>query len=202
MRILAEFVADLEDRVLRALGRLHAARPRHSAIPRAHLAAELPDLGSDALIVGIVDRLRAQGKVDRRGPHRGGQGLRTEAQPGRTAAQERAPGVDSQGGHEPARGLRPGRGCRAPGRGRPRASGPASRRAEAGRDLPQRSTSISTSRPSSAARSIERLSDGSAMTMADLRDLLGTTRKYAVPIGEYLDRIGLTRREGDVRKLG
>ncbi len=40
------------------------------------------------------------------------------------------------------------------------------------------------------------------MTMADLRDLLGTTRKYAVPIGEYLDRIGLTRREGDVRKIG
>ena len=28
--------------------------------------------------------------------------------------------------------------------------------------------------------------------MAELRDLLGTTRKYAVPIGEYLDRIGLT----------
>ena len=40
------------------------------------------------------------------------------------------------------------------------------------------------------------------MTMAELRDLLGTTRKYAVPIGEYLDRIGLTRREGDVRRLG
>ena len=49
---------------------------------------------------------------------------------------------------------------------------------------------------------IDRLAEGRTMTMADLRDLLGTTRKYAVPIGEYLDRIGLTRREGDVRKLG
>ena len=39
---------------MRALGRLHAARPRLSAVPRAHLAAELPDLGSDALIGGIV----------------------------------------------------------------------------------------------------------------------------------------------------
>ena len=38
--------------------------------------------------------------------------------------------------------------------------------------------------------------------MAELRDLLGTTRKYAVPIGEYLDRIGLTRREGDVPPAG
>ena len=25
--------------------------------------------------------------------------------------------------------------------------------------------------------------------MAELRDLLGTSRKYAVPIGEYLDRV-------------
>ena len=48
----------------------------------------------------------------------------------------------------------------------------------------------------------ERLGDGSTITMAELRDLLGTTRKYAVPIGEYLDRIGLTRREGDLRRLG
>jgi len=38
-------------------------------------------------------------------------------------------------------------------------------------------------------------------TVAELRDLLGTTRKYAVPICEYLDRVGLTRREGDLRYL-
>ena len=51
-------------------------------------------------------------------------------------------------------------------------------------------------------RVVERLSDGSWITMAELRDLLGTTRKYAVPIGEYLDRIGLTVREGDLRGWG
>ena len=38
--------------------------------------------------------------------------------------------------------------------------------------------------------------------MAELRDLMGTTRKFAVPIGEYLDRIGWTRREGDARTIG
>ena len=37
--------------------------------------------------------------------------------------------------------------------------------------------------------------------MAELRDLLGTTRKFAIPIGEYLDRIGLTVRRGDQRWL-
>jgi selenocysteine-specific elongation factor len=38
-------------------------------------------------------------------------------------------------------------------------------------------------------------------SMADLRDAWGTTRKYAVPYGEYLDRLGITRREGDIRVL-
>jgi selenocysteine-specific elongation factor len=37
--------------------------------------------------------------------------------------------------------------------------------------------------------------------MSELRELLGTTRKFAVPIGEYLDRIGLTKRDGDLRRL-
>ncbi|MFM7152207.1 MAG: SelB C-terminal domain-containing protein, partial [Gemmataceae bacterium] len=49
---------------------------------------------------------------------------------------------------------------------------------------------------------LERLSTGEGITVAVIRDLLGTTRKYAVPLCEYLDRIGLTRREGDLRYLG
>jgi selenocysteine-specific elongation factor len=48
----------------------------------------------------------------------------------------------------------------------------------------------------------ERLgSNGAGLTVADIRDLLGTTRKYAVPLCEYLDRSGVTRREGDLRFL-
>ena len=42
---------------------------------------------------------------------------------------------------------------------------------------------------------------GPGATVAEIRDLLGTTRKYAVPLCEYLDRIGLTRRDGDLRVL-
>ena len=50
-------------------------------------------------------------------------------------------------------------------------------------------------------RVAERLTGGAGATVAEVRDLLGTTRKYAVPVCEYLDRIGLTRREGDRRVL-
>jgi selenocysteine-specific elongation factor len=42
---------------------------------------------------------------------------------------------------------------------------------------------------------------GPGLTVAEIRDLLGTTRKYAVPLCEYLDRAGVTRREGDLRVL-
>lgn len=50
-------------------------------------------------------------------------------------------------------------------------------------------------------RIVDRLRTGSGATVAEIRDLLKTTRKFAVPICEYLDRIGLTRREGDLRVL-
>src|SRR5262249_23450174 len=45
----------------------------------------------------------------------------------------------------------------------------------------------------------ERLRTGPGATVAEIRDLLGTTRKFAVPLCEYLDRLGVTRREGDLR---
>ena len=45
------------------------------------------------------------------------------------------------------------------------------------------------------------LAAGEGRTVSQIRELLGTTRKYAVPLCEYLDRRGFTRREGDLRFL-
>jgi len=39
------------------------------------------------------------------------------------------------------------------------------------------------------------------LTLAQFRDLFGTTRKYAQAFLEHLDAIGVTQREGDLRKL-
>lgn len=47
----------------------------------------------------------------------------------------------------------------------------------------------------------EAMPDGAGLTLSEIRELLGTTRKYAVPICEYLDRIGFTSRDGDLRRL-
>jgi selenocysteine-specific elongation factor len=40
-----------------------------------------------------------------------------------------------------------------------------------------------------------------SLTVGDAREILNTTRKWAVPLLEYYDRIGVTRRDGEVRLL-
>jgi selenocysteine-specific elongation factor len=45
------------------------------------------------------------------------------------------------------------------------------------------------------------LKEHGQITAAQFRDLLGTTRKYAVPLMEYLDAQRVTRRIGDAREL-
>ena len=37
------------------------------------------------------------------------------------------------------------------------------------------------------------------ISLAEFRDLLGTSRKYAVALLDYYDRIGITVRQGDYR---
>lgn len=51
------------------------------------------------------------------------------------------------------------------------------------------------------ARVEAHLNENGHMTAADFRDLLGTSRKYAVPLLEWLDGDGVTIRNGDYRTL-
>ena len=47
----------------------------------------------------------------------------------------------------------------------------------------------------------EAAKESEGFTMSEIRTLLNTSRKYAVPLCEYLDRIEFTQRDGDVRRL-
>ena len=47
----------------------------------------------------------------------------------------------------------------------------------------------------------QHLSTDQGLTLSEIRELLGTTRKFAVPLCEYFDEIGFTRRDGSVRYL-
>ncbi|HYZ93060.1 MAG TPA: selenocysteine-specific translation elongation factor [Actinomycetota bacterium] len=51
-------------------------------------------------------------------------------------------------------------------------------------------------------RVVDLLSSTGAATVSQLREAIGTSRKYAVPLLEHLDASGITRRKGDVRELG
>ncbi len=52
-----------------------------------------------------------------------------------------------------------------------------------------------------AARVREYLAEHGSITVAEARDLFGSTRKYMLALLEYLDAVGMTRRDGDVRLL-
>jgi selenocysteine-specific elongation factor len=201
IRLLPELAAELEERAARALARLHAEHPRQAAIPRAQLTAAFPDLAGETLVSGLIDRLLAQGKV---------------VVDGRTVALAGHEAKLSQGERKLKTDL--AEAIRLGGMSPPDVS---ELTASAGQRAPvvpellallraeERVVEISNSlyldvdiERELVRRVRENLANGSAITMSELRDLLGTTRKYAVPIGEYLDRIGITKREGDVRRLG
>ena len=50
-------------------------------------------------------------------------------------------------------------------------------------------------------KSLEFFGTHSAGTMSDIRQFLGVTRKYAVPLLVYFDGTGLTERDFDLRRL-
>ncbi|MEO6808198.1 MAG: SelB C-terminal domain-containing protein, partial [Isosphaeraceae bacterium] len=200
VRVMAEVAADLEDRLLRALARLHAAHPRQSSIRRAHVVAALPDLASDALVAGLLARLKARGLIL--------EDARTVAlkdfEPRLSHAERRLKAELAE--TIQAGGLSPPDLADLTANAGPRAS-----------VLPELLTLLvdegsivdlghglflDVDADADLRRKVtDHLADGGSITMSGLRDLLGTTRKFAVPIGEYLDRIGLTRRQGDLRVL-
>ncbi len=200
IRVLDESVASLEDRVLRALARLHESHPRQSAISRARLEAALPDLENKTLVAGVLDRLKTLRKLIGDGPTVALPGHEPKLSQGeRKLKAELAQAIDSGGFSPPEVGdLKASAGPRATvvpelltllceEQQAVEISPELFLGAEAERDLRRRVS--------------QRLANGATLTMSELRELLGTTRKYSVPIGEYLDRIGLTRRDGDVRRL-
>ena len=61
-----------------------------------------------------------------------------------------------------------------------------------------------TAERAAAARKLvrDKIAADGPVTVAQIRDLLETSRKYAVPLSEWLDQTGATARRGDLRVLG
>jgi selenocysteine-specific elongation factor len=194
----ADMVRELSERVLQALARLHEQFPLMSAHDRQKVQSQFDYVGDEALVHAAIERLIQMKQVT--GDLR--RIARTDFKPKLTnsqrklkdkliaayqAARFQPPDPDSfanQAGGNAANLKDLFELCVAEGY-----------LAHIADDIYLHSDADTEMR----TRVAEKLAQGTPLTVAEIRDLLGTTRKFAVPLCEYLDRIGVTRREGDVR---
>jgi selenocysteine-specific elongation factor len=200
MMLHADMVKELEQRLLQVLSRLHEEYPLISAHDRQKVQSHLDYVGNEALVHGTIDRLIQKKQVvgDLRRVARADfkpklstnlrklkDKLVAAYQEARFQPPEPASFAGQAGGN--AANLNDLMDvCVAEGYLVPIAE-----------DIYLHSDAETEMRRMVA----ERLAQGPGLAVSEIRDLLGTTRKYAVPLCEYLDRIGVTRREGDLRIL-
>jgi selenocysteine-specific elongation factor len=195
-----DMVKELDDRILQALGRLHEQFPLMTTHDRQKVQSQLDYVGDDALVHAAVERLirRKQVVGDLR----------------RIARADFKPKLSSNlrklkdklvAAYKDARFQPP-----EPASFAGQAGGNAANLKDLfdvcvaegylvpiGDDL-----YLQTEVEAEMRRIIaDKLAAGPGLTVAEIRDLLGTTRKYAVPLCEYLDRVGVTQRQGDLRLL-
>jgi selenocysteine-specific elongation factor len=196
----ADMVRELDDRILQALARLHEQFPLMTSHDRQKVQSQLDYVGDDGLVHAAVDRLiqRKQVVGDLR------RIARADFKPKLSAnlrkLKDKVVAAFQEGGFQPPE--------------------PASFAGQAGGNAANLNDLFEVcvaeghlvpiapdiylhaeAEAEMRRRVRDRLTGGPGVTVAEIRDLLGTTRKYAVPLCEYLDRVGVTRREGDLRVL-
>ena len=197
----ADLLKDLDERILQVLARLHAESPLMTSHDRHKVQSQLDYIGDEALVHAAVDRLLKQKRLVG-DPRRI---ARADFKPKLSAnlrkLKDKVVAAYQEAGFQPPE----------PGSFANQAGGNAASLADlfdvcvAEGYLVQIAPDIYL-HADAEAQMRQRVRDklaggGPGVTVAEIRDLLGTTRKYAVPFCEYLDRIGLTRREGDLRVL-
>jgi len=196
-----EAVEQARDRIRRALTRLHEEQPTSAGFPLRTLAQRVRSI-DEAAMAGLCELLRERGELE------GAEDL--FALPGRsgtlTTAQrallERALDAFHRGGFTPPSVDEIASSLSAP-TSEVRAmvdravqmgdlvhiGGPVHLHREHAETLRLRTMNLLAERPE-------------GISVGDLRDALGTSRKYVIPICEHLDRVRLTKRRGDLRVAG
>jgi len=182
LALSAEAHADLSDRASTAARAFHDQHPFRPGLPVASLARELGlDASTLSAIVASLDGLASDGATIRLESHH------PQEAAGSDPAWEAARKVLLEAGATP-----PAMGELPVGRDALSSLLRSGALVGVGSDfvyLPETLDGIVT-----AAKA---LPDG--FTVADFRDALGMTRKHAIPLLEWMDERGITRRQGDVR---
>lgn len=195
------FIADTKGELLNRIERaLERNRPR-LALPPGELSRETADLGDSEFIQWILDLLQQDGAVTLQRQGVMLPGYRVELKPGEEQELERLLSAYRTAGLRPESnetmrtqaGLSPAHGealhALATDRG----------------DLVELNAELALHREVHGgllAKLREMLAKGDGVTVSQLKDELGISRKYAIPLCEHLDRRGFTRRQGDLRFAG
>jgi selenocysteine-specific elongation factor len=195
-----DLVGELEERVLHVLDHLHEQFPLMSTHDRQKVQAQLDYVGDDGLVHAAVDRLLASKKLVGDLRRIGRADFKPKLSSNLRKLKDKLVGAYKEAGFQPPE----------PSSFAGAAGGNAANLRDlfdvciAEGQLVRITEDIylhSDVEGQMRRRVTEKLSGGAGLTVAEIRDLLGTTRKYAVPLCEYLDRVGLTRREEDLRFL-
>jgi selenocysteine-specific elongation factor len=194
----ADLVAELESRILKILTELHQAAPLVSAHPRLRVVTRLEYLGNDALVQHTLDRLIQSKKL--------------AGDQARVALADFKPKLSSNLRKLREKIIEAYRAARFAPPEQCSFAGAAGGNAANLPDLfdvcveegylCKITTGVylhAEAETDMIARVRSALAAGQGLTVGDIRDLLGTSRKFAVPICEYLDHLGLTERRGDLR---
>jgi selenocysteine-specific elongation factor len=193
-------LAGVTTRIEQTLARFHATHPLQSGIDQTALTQQFDYVGPVPLVTAILDSMATAGQVVRSGERIGlaGHGPRL------SAAERRL--RDALIARIDAGGLRP------PSLDQLQADATKNRAA-----IPQLAELAAADgilvkindqlwfhrSHYQRARDLlrDRLARGQGLTLSEIREILDTTRKYAVPLCEHFDQVGFTRREGDLRVL-
>jgi len=199
-RLLHRLVLDQQAaRVEAALRKLHERNPLRSRLERTQLAAAFPYL-EDAVLTTVLNDLRRAGRVQTSGDSVALTGCGPKlSQNERKLLDEliasfRQAGIQSPSVED----------CQKRAAKSVQSVGPLLALAAANGDLVEIAAGYYLHRDVDRqlqALLRDQLGDGRGATLSEIREWLATTRKYAVPYCEYLDRISFTRRDGDQRFL-
>lgn len=187
-------------RVQRALEHLHDSRPLEPMVDAGTLIQRFLYLGSKALVEAILSQMQDEGRLVRQGRRVALPGHRTVLSPSARKLLDEMVEQIYAGAFQPP------------------TLDDVRRRAAKNRDLVPQLANVAAAEGKLVAitddiflhrehehrlreRLREALASSDGLTLSEIRDILNTTRKYAVPICEYLDRIGFTSRDGDLRVL-
>jgi selenocysteine-specific elongation factor len=191
------WLAGMAEALTATLERFHRARPLERGMPREDARAALgerdPRLAADprlfaALLEALADRVVAEGPLLRLASHR------VTLSPEERAARERILARLEEAGFAP-----PSLEALAREHGRALVAVLLE-----GGDLVRVAPDIAFTRAryeEARRRIAEAARREGPLTASQIRTLLGTSRKYAIPLLEHLDAVGFTRRSGDLRTV-